>query len=163
MPVKIRLQRFGRTKRPFYHVVVADSRSPRDGKFIEKLGSYNPVTVPATIDINVDRAVEWLNNGAQPTDTAERILSYTGVLYKRHLLRGVTKGVVPADQVEVKWNAFMEAANAKSAMKRDAHQAKLAEAQRAAKTPVAKPAPAAPAAEEVAPEAPAADEAPAAE
>ncbi len=162
MPVKIRLQRFGRKKRPFYHVVVADSRSPRDGKFIEKLGSYNPVTVPATIDINVDRAVEWLNNGAQPTDTAERILSYTGVLYKRHLLRGVTKGVVPADQVEVKWNAFMEAANAKAAMKRDAHQAKMAEAQRAAKTPVAKPAPA-PVAEEAAPEAPAADEAPAAE
>jgi small subunit ribosomal protein S16 len=119
MPVKIRLQRHGRKKHPFYHIVVADSRTPRDGKFIEKIGTYNPQTIPATIDLNVDKAVEWMNKGAQPSDTANRILSYKGVLYKRHLLRGVAKGVVPAEAVEAKWNEFLESHSASVAVKKE--------------------------------------------
>src|SRR5207249_9729598 len=89
MPVKIRLQRHGSNKRPFYFIVVADARSPRDGKFIQKLGTYNPLTVPATIQVDRQRALDWLQKGAQPTDTVRRILSYKGVLYLKHLLRGV--------------------------------------------------------------------------
>jgi|SRR5690606_11537285 len=89
MSVKIRLQRHGSKKRPFYFIVVANSTSPRDGKFIEKLGTYNPLTVPATIQLNRDRALEWVNNGAQPTNTCRRILSFKGVLYLKHLMRGV--------------------------------------------------------------------------
>lgn len=107
MPTAIRLQRHGRTKAPFYHIVVADSRSPRDGKFIEKLGTYNPLTVPATIDLNLDKAIHWLDNGAQASETAHRILSYKGVLYKRHLLRGVKKGVVKAEEVDAKFADFL--------------------------------------------------------
>ena len=90
MPVKIRLQRHGSKKRPFYFIVIADSRSPRDGKFIQKLGTYNPLTVPATVQLDRQKALDWLQNGAQPTDTVRRILSYKGVLYLKHLLRGVT-------------------------------------------------------------------------
>ena len=89
MAVKIRLQRKGRRKRPFYHIVVADARAPRDGRFIEKLGTYNPMTSPATIDLDRDAAFEWLMKGAQPTDTARAILRFKGVLYKKHLDRGV--------------------------------------------------------------------------
>jgi small subunit ribosomal protein S16 len=89
MPVKIRLQRHGSKKRPFYFIVIADSRSPRDGKFIQKLGTYNPLTVPATIQLDRQRALDWLHKGAQPTDTVRRILSFKGVLYLKHLLRGV--------------------------------------------------------------------------
>src|SRR3546814_14210089 len=92
MPVKIRLQRHGKKGRPFYQVVVADSRAPRDGRFIERLGTYNPNTNPATIELDVQLAVEWLGKGAQPTDTARSILSYKGALYKRHLEVGVRKG-----------------------------------------------------------------------
>ena len=92
MATKIRLARHGRKGRPFYHVVVADSRAPRDGRYIERIGSYNPMTNPATIDLNFDRALYWLMTGAQPTDTAKRILSYEGVLMKKHLLEGVKKG-----------------------------------------------------------------------
>jgi len=93
MPVKIRLQRHGSKKRPFYFIVVADARSPRDGKFIQKLGTYNPLTIPATIQVDRQRALDWLHKGAQPTDTVRRILSFKGVLYLKHLLRGVKLGL----------------------------------------------------------------------
>lgn len=93
MAVKMRLQRHGSKKRPFYFIVVADGRSPRDGKFIQKLGSYNPLTVPATIQIDRQKALDWLHKGAQPTDTVRRILSFKGVLYLKHLLRGVSLGL----------------------------------------------------------------------
>ncbi|HMU71204.1 MAG TPA: 30S ribosomal protein S16, partial [Ferruginibacter sp.] len=92
MAVKMRLQRHGSKKRPFYFIVVADGRSPRDGKFIQKLGTYNPLTVPATIQIDRQKALDWLQKGAQPTDTVRRILSFKGVLYLKHLLRGVSLG-----------------------------------------------------------------------
>ena len=93
MAVKMRLQRHGSKKRPFYFIVIADGRSPRDGKFIQKLGSYNPLTVPATIQIDRQKALDWLQKGAQPTDTVRRILSFKGVLYLKHLLRGVGLGL----------------------------------------------------------------------
>ena len=108
MPVKIRLQRHGKKGKPFYWVVAADSRSKRDGKFLEKLGTYNPNTNPATIDLNVDHSVQWLQNGAQPTDTARAILSYKGVMMKHHLLGGVRKGALTEEQVEEKFNAWLE-------------------------------------------------------
>lgn len=93
MAAKIRLQRHGSKKRPFYFIVVADARSPRDGKFIQKLGTYNPLTIPATIELDRQKALEWLNKGASPTDTVRRILSFKGVLYLKHLLRGVKLGL----------------------------------------------------------------------
>ncbi len=93
MAVKIRLQRHGSKKRPFYFIVIADARAPRDGKFIQKLGSYNPLTVPATIQLDRQKALDWLQKGAQPTDTVKRILSFKGVLYLKHLLRGVKMGI----------------------------------------------------------------------
>ena len=93
MAVKMRLQRHGSKKRPFYFIVIADARSPRDGKFIQKLGSYNPLTVPATIQVDRQKALDWLQKGAQPTDTVRRILSFKGVLYLKHLLRGVSLGL----------------------------------------------------------------------
>ena len=108
MPVKIRLQRHGKKGKPFYWVVAADSRSKRDGKFLEKLGTYNPNTNPATIDLNLDNSVQWLQNGAQPTDTARAILSYKGVMMKHHLLGGLRKGALTEEQVEEKFNAWME-------------------------------------------------------
>ena len=93
MAVKMRLQRHGSKKRPFYFIVVADGRAPRDGKFIQKLGTYNPLTVPATIQVDRQKALDWLQKGAQPTDTVRRILSFKGVLYLKHLLRGVGLGL----------------------------------------------------------------------
>ncbi len=93
MPVKMRLQRHGSKKRPFYFIVIADARAPRDGKFIQKLGTYNPLTVPATVQLDRQKALEWLHKGAQPTDTVRRILSFKGVLYLKHLLRGVGLGL----------------------------------------------------------------------
>jgi small subunit ribosomal protein S16 len=93
MAVKMRLQRHGSKKRPFYFIVVADARAPRDGKFIQKIGTYNPLTVPASIQLDRQKALEWLNKGAQPTDTVRRILSFKGVLYLKHLLRGVKLGL----------------------------------------------------------------------
>lgn len=107
MPVKIRLQRKGRKKAPFYHIVVADARSPRDGKFIEKLGTYNPMTRPATIDIDRDKAFDWLVKGAQPTDTARAILRFKGVYYKKHLMRGVAKGAMTIEEAEAKWQEWV--------------------------------------------------------
>jgi small subunit ribosomal protein S16 len=113
MPVKIRLQRHGKKAAAFYHIVVADSRAPRDGKFIEKLGVYNPNTNPATIDLNTEGAVKWLQNGAQPTDTARAILSYKGVLYRRHLDIGVKKGALTQEQADVKFAAWLEEKDSK--------------------------------------------------
>ena len=113
MPVKIRLQRRGRSKAPFYHIVVADSRAPRDGKFIEKVGTYNPLTKPATIDLDRELAFEWLMKGAQPTDTVRAILRFKGVLYKKHLYRGVKKGALTQEQAEAKYNEWVEAKEAR--------------------------------------------------
>ena len=108
MAVKIRLARHGKKAAPFYHIVAADSRAPRDGKFIEKLGTYNPITNPATIELNFERALDWLMKGAQPTDTCRAILSYKGVLYKKHLLGGVAKGAFSESDAEAKFNKWME-------------------------------------------------------
>ena len=108
MSVKIRLQRHGKKGKPFFHIVVADARARRDGKFIEKIGTYNPVTNPAIIELNVDSAVKWLNNGAQPTDTARAILSYKGVLYKKHLMGGVAKGAFDEAEAEKRFNTWLE-------------------------------------------------------
>ncbi|PXX30736.1 30S ribosomal protein S16 [Arenibacter sp. ARW7G5Y1] len=108
MPVRIRLQRHGKKGKPFYWVVAADSRAKRDGKYLEKLGIYNPNTNPATIELDVDSSVKWLQNGAQPSETAKRILSYKGVLLKHHLLGGVRKGALTEEQVEEKFNAWLE-------------------------------------------------------
>ncbi len=108
MSVKIRLQRHGAKKRPFYFIVVANSTARRDGKFIEKLGTYNPLTVPATIQVNRDRAIHWLSKGAEPTHTVNRILSFKGVLYYKHLLRGVKLGLFDEQAAQQKfesWNA----------------------------------------------------------
>ena len=107
MPAKIRLQRFGKKGQPVYHIVVADSRSPRDGRFVEKLGTYNPIPNPADIQLDVDRSVYWLNCGAQPTDTVRAILSYKGVLLKKHLLKGVEKEALTAEQAEAKFQAWL--------------------------------------------------------
>ena len=107
MPVKIRLQRHGKKGKPFYWIVAADARAKRDGKYLEKLGIYNPNTNPATIEVNVDNSVEWLNNGAQPTDTARAILSYKGVLLKHHLMGGVRKGALTEEQAEEKFIAWL--------------------------------------------------------
>ena len=108
MPVKIRLQRHGSKKRPFYFIVVADARSPRDGKFIQKIGTYNPLTVPATIQLDRQKALEWLHKGAQPTDTVRRILSFKGVLYLKHLLRGVKLGLFDEATAMVKFQKWHE-------------------------------------------------------
>lgn len=113
MPTKIRLQRHGKKGRPFYHIVIADGRAPRDGRFIEKIGTYNPIEKPAEIILDFDRAIYWLQTGAQPTDTVRNILSYRGVLYKNHLLKGVTKGALTAEQAELKFQEWMEAKTAK--------------------------------------------------
>lgn len=115
MPAKIRLQRHGKKGQPFYHIVVADSRSPRDGKFIEKLGTYNPLTDPAQIKINFDRALYWYSVGAQPTDTARSLLSKTGVMMKYHLMRGVQKGAMTEEQAEIKFQNWMKEKEAKLA------------------------------------------------
>jgi len=108
MAVKIRLQRQGRKKKPYYHIVIADSRSPRDGKFIERIGVYNPNTNPATIDLDGDKALDWMAKGAQPTDTCRAILSYKGVMYRKHLARGIAKGAMTAEAADAKFAAWME-------------------------------------------------------
>ncbi len=113
MPAKMRLQRRGKKGQPFYHIVIADGRAPRDGRFIEKIGTYNPMTDPATIELNFDKALQWLNNGAQPTDTVRAILSYKGVLLKSHLLKGVTKGALTIEQAEAKFQTWLSEKEAK--------------------------------------------------
>ncbi len=107
MPAKMRLQRHGKKGKPFYHIVIADGRAPRDGKFIEKIGTYNPIANPAEINIDQERALTWLQNGAQPTDTVRAILSYKGILYKLHLLKGVAKKALTVEQAEEKFQKWM--------------------------------------------------------
>ena len=119
MATKIRLQRFGKKGKPFYHVVVADARAPRDGKFIERIGSYNPNTNPATIEINFEKALDWVNKGAQPTDTCRAILSYKGILYKKHLEGGVKKGALTEEQAEAKFALWLEGKAGKIEGKKD--------------------------------------------
>jgi small subunit ribosomal protein S16 len=113
MPVRMRLQRHGKKGNPFFHIVIADGRAPRDGKFIEKIGTYNPITKPAEITLNIDKAIKWLNNGAQPSDTVRNVLSYKGVLYKNHLLKGIAKGALTQEQADVKFNEWVAAKEAK--------------------------------------------------
>lgn len=187
MPVKIRLARHGRKRYAYYHIVVADSRAPRDGRYIERIGSYNPNTNPATIDLNNDKALQWLANGAQPTDTARAILSYKGVMMKKHLLEGVKKGAFDEAEAEVRFQKWLVEKEAKIQAKKDElanikamsskerleHEAKVntERAEKLAKRDAAlaaeAKAAAAPAVEAVAEEAPAeevvAEEAPAAE
>lgn len=189
MAVKIRLQRHGRKQNPYYKIVVADARSPRDGKFIERLGFYNPMTVPATIEIDREKALEWILKGAQPTDTVRAILRFKGVLFRKHLLRGVAKGAMTQEQADAKWDAFINQKEEKVAGRRKKVEEQKAAFHKAvsgaAKAPKAKeeeapaveeapaeesmpeePAAEAPAAEEAVAEAPAAEavaEAPAAE
>lgn len=117
MATRIRLQRHGKKGNAFFHIVAADSRAKRDGKFIEKLGVYNPNTNPATIDINFDKTLNWVQVGAEMSDTARAILSYKGVLYKNHLLNGVKKGALTADQVEAKFATWLAEKDAKIAGK----------------------------------------------
>ncbi|WP_026754742.1 30S ribosomal protein S16 [Sediminibacter sp. Hel_I_10] len=119
MPVKIRLQRHGKKGKPYYWIVAADARATRDGKYLEKIGAYNPNTNPATIELDVDVAVTWLQNGAQPTDTAKAILSYKGALLKNHLAGGVAKGALTEEQAEEKFNAWLEEKTAKIQAKAD--------------------------------------------
>ena len=129
MAVKIRLARHGKKNYAFYHIVVTDSRSPRDGRFIERIGTYNPNTNPALIELDGDRALTWLFNGAQPTDTCRRILSYKGVLLKKHLQEGVKKGAITQEVADQKWNAWVaekeaKISNAKSELAQSGRNAK---------------------------------------
>src|ERR1700757_822886 len=140
MAVKIRLQRHGKKDRVFFHLVVADSRAPRDGAFIEKLGVYNPNTNPATVDIDFESTLKWLQDGAVPTNTCKAILSYKGILMKKHLLDGVRKGALTAEQVEKKFATWLQEKEAKVNAKKDhlstgkkSADAKKAEAEKAAK------------------------------
>ena len=132
MSVKIRLQRHGKKGKPFFHIVVADARARRDGRFIEKLGIYNPITNPATIELDVDAAVKWLNNGAQPTDTAKAILSYKGALLKKHLQGGVAKGAFDEAEAEKRFNAWLESKEAAVNSKKDGLAKSKADAKKAA-------------------------------
>ena len=129
MATKIRLQRRGRKSYAFYSIVIADARAPRDGRFTEKIGTYNPNTDPATVDLNFDRALYWVMNGAQPTDTVRNILSKEGVYMKKHLLGGVTKGAFDEAQAEAKFNAWKEnKQNGLATLKAKQEEAKKAEA-----------------------------------
>ncbi len=138
MATKIRLQRFGKKGKPFYHVVVADARAPRDGKFIERLGSYNPNTNPATIELNFEKAVTWVLNGAEPTDTARAILSYKGVLYKKHLEVGVRKGALTQEQADAKYTQWLDTKAGKISGKTEGLATTKAEARKTALTAEAK-------------------------
>ena len=122
MVVKMRLQRHDSKKRPFYFIVIADARSPRDGKFIQKLGSYNPLTVPATIQIDRQKALDWLQKGAQPTDTVRRILSFKGVLFLKHLLRGVSLGLFDEATAMEKFTKWSTEHDANVSKRQGAHQ-----------------------------------------
>jgi small subunit ribosomal protein S16 len=132
MATKIRLQRHGKKGKAFYYIVVADARAPRDGRFIERLGSYNPNTNPATIDINFDKTLDWVNNGAQPTDTCRAILSYKGVLYKKHLQGGLKKGALTEEQVEEKFQAWVDQKDGKITGKKTGLVSAKEEARKAA-------------------------------
>jgi len=132
MPVKIRLQRHGKKGKPYYWIVAADARSKRDGRYLEKLGTYNPNTNPASIDLDVDGSVKWLQNGAQPTDTAKAILSYKGAMLKNHLVGGVRKGALTEEQAEEKFEAWVAEKEAKVVAKSEG----LAKAQEDAKAKI---------------------------
>lgn len=119
MPVKIRLTRHGKKRKPYYHIVIADGRAPRDGRFIERIGMYNPNTNPATIEIDFDKALDWLQKGAQPTETCRAILSYKGILYKNHLLGGVKKGAFSEEEAEKRFQAWMKEKESKIQAKKD--------------------------------------------
>ncbi|HET6227651.1 MAG TPA: 30S ribosomal protein S16 [Bacteroidia bacterium] len=167
MPVKIRLQRHGKKGSAYYHIVIADGRAPRDGKFIEKIGTYNPTTNPATIDLDSEKALTWLKNGAQPTDTCRAILSYKGLMYKNHLLGGVAKGALTQEQADAKFAKWFAEKEAKitskvsklAASQQDAYKKRLAAEAAVKEAKLAKiaakntPAPEAPAAEAATPEA----------
>jgi len=137
MAVKIRLQRHGSKKRPFYFIVVADSRSPRDGKFIQKIGTYNPLTHPATVLVDRQKALDWLNDGAQPTDTVRKILSTKGVLYLKHLLRGVSLGLFDQESAMVKFESWHQ----EQELKLRARQEASAKERRAKRMEAAQPRP----------------------
>lgn len=119
MPTKIRLARHGRKQKPYYYIVVADGRAPRDGRFIERLGDYNPNADPAIINLDFDKALDWLQKGAQPTDTVRAILSYSGVLMKKHLLEGAKKGAFSVEEAEQKFQAWLTEKEAKIQQKKD--------------------------------------------
>ncbi len=119
MPVKLRLQRHGKKGKPFYWIVAADSRSKRDGRYLEKVGTYNPTANPAVIELDVDKSVQWLQNGAQPTDTVRAILSYKGALLKKHLVEGVKKGALTEEQAEAKFQAWLDEKAAAIQAKKD--------------------------------------------
>lgn len=127
MPARIRLQREGKKNQPFYHIVIADGRAPRDGRFIEKIGTYNPLTNPASIVLDIDKAVEWLKNGAQPSPTCRRILSYKGAMLKRHLQIGVEKGAISQEVADGKFNEWLQAKEAKINQVKSNADAKLRE------------------------------------
>jgi small subunit ribosomal protein S16 len=178
MATKIRLQRHGKKGKAFFHLVAADSRAPRDGRYIEKLGTYNPNTDPATIDMNFDRTLHWVQVGAEMTDTARALLSYKGILHKNHLLNGIKKGALTAEQVEEKFAKWVEEKEGKIQGKKDSLSSadEKAKADRmkaetalkdaraaeiaAKNTPEPEPVAEAPATEDAAPEAPAAEETP---
>ena len=122
MSTKIRLQRHGRKRRPFYYIVIADARAPRDGRYIERIGDYNPVHVPAEINLDVDRALDWLGKGAQPTKTVKAIMQYKGAMYKKHLLRGVSKGAFTLEEADQKFSEWLVD-----------HEGKMSDASRKAK------------------------------
>jgi small subunit ribosomal protein S16 len=119
MPTKIRLQRRGKKGQAFYHIVIADGRAPRDGKFIERIGIYNPVAKPAEIELEFDKALDWLKKGAQPTDTVKAILAYKGVMYKNHLLKGVAKGAMTMEQADVKFQTWLDEKHLKISSKKN--------------------------------------------
>jgi len=121
MPTRIRLQRRGKKGFPFYHIVIADGRAPRDGKFIETIGTYNPLTKPATIELNNEKALQWLKNGASPTDTVLALLKYKGVMYKYHLLKGVKKGALTEEQAEEKYVNWLKEKETKIKSKINQH------------------------------------------
>lgn len=118
MPTKMRLQRHGKKGKSFYHIVIADGRAPRDGKFIEKIGTYDPIPNPAEIELQTEKALDWLRKGAQPTDTVRAILSYKGILYKNHLLKGVQKGALTEAEAEARFQNWMKEKEAKIDQKR---------------------------------------------
>jgi len=122
MPTKIRLQRRGKKGQAFYHIVIADGRAPRDGKFIERIGIYNPISKPAEIELEFDKALDWLRKGAQPTDTVKAILAYKGVLYKNHLLKGVAKGAMTLDQAEAKFQTWLDEKHLKISSKKKEYE-----------------------------------------
>jgi len=132
MATKIRLQRHGKKGKPFYYIVVADARAPRDGKFIERLGSYNPNTNPATIELNFDKAVAWVGTGATPTDTTRGILSSKGVLYKNHLNGGIAKGALTEEQANEKFNAWLETKDKETTAKKEGLSSTKAETKKLA-------------------------------